>query len=235
MTQPTDYTFQDYSGIHATGVDDASELDLPLQIEGLEGPDEVTPAPPGVPAGDPTRALPREQAHALAPDAYGVPLEQPGPAVAPTPAGSLAEELAQEFATPAVVPTVTIPIPARPRWALRFRLDWNEARTRDWKRRANDPQAPNGISWTKLYRATIVDQCTAVLRLAEDGQTWVPVSQGGQVLSLRDPRLHTLLGVQGADASVHKLLPVFSQLATVGQGIARAAGQDDLIDPFDLS
>jgi hypothetical protein len=230
------YEAVDYSHLQPTPDD---QLDVPLSIDGvdLRGPDEVTPAPVGVPAGDPTRGLPREQAHVMAPDSIPLP---PPAAETGQPAGSLADELAADLAetfAATKTPTATLAIPARDGWFMRFRLDWDEAKTRQWRKDANDPQAPQQISWTKLYRRTIGDQCTAVLKTVEttEGPQQVPVTAGGQILTLRDPRLHRLLGVRGTEAAVHKLLPVFSQLATVGQGIARAAGQDDLIDPFDLS
>ena len=226
MTEPhTEFAYTDYSHLQPSEPDDAAPLQIdgdtaptgapgvpPAQVPRLaDAPDVLAPAPPGV----------RDSGHEDLPRDDGT---------------SLADDFARDFAT-THVPTTTVPIPAREGWALRFRLDWNEAKTREWKRRAADPQAERKISMTKLYRATIGDQCTAILKEVPgvEGIEWVPLTApGGDVLVFRDPRLHRLLNVTGTEAAVHNVLPFFSQLATVGQAMATAAGQDDLLDPFDL-
>lgn len=152
--------------------------------------------------------------------------DETGPAVNDAAGDDLASLLRAEFGRK-TVPTVTLPIPGRSGWELKFRTDWTEGDTRAWSARAKDKSSPSGVNQTRLFRATIADQCVDVLK---DGRSILP---GNLPRPFHAPAFQNALGVKTPTGAVEKLLPVFAQLQSIAADLTAAAGSGDLLDPTD--
>lgn len=156
--------------------------------------------------------------------------EAPAPQVSKAPGGSLADVFRAEFGK-RTVPTITLRVPGRDGWTMRFRLDWSEAQANRWEEVAQDRSRKNGMNLTKLFRQTVADQCDAILR---DGQA---LAFGSKPFASKE--LWSLLKeatgvpVGSATQAVELWLPVFPQLQAVATRIAQAAQQENLLDPTD--
>lgn len=168
---------------------------------------------------DPESSLPLEL-DAATPD-QEVPV-----AVEPAPGDSLADRLRRDLGTPAVVPTHDVTVPGRDGWKLRFRLDWNEAKTEKWRKQAKDKAFDSGISNEKVATALLADQCIAILI---DEQV---VTIQGERWTFQSKAFQREAGVGSATQAVRKVLPLFSHLIEVADQVSEAARQGDVLDPM---
>lgn len=229
----------DYSGLRVDGLDDGgSGLNEPMELTPQVSEDDM-PSDPRVAAA--AAAAPGSPARQVDPEeALGVNGAEDAPVGSP--AEALAAELSATFST-VTVPQVTVPVPGRRGWFLRFRLDWTERQARERRAGAADPSSPDGFSAERIFVSTIAEQCVAILKRDPDTGLDQPLLGAGtrRPLTFRDPALWPLLvhpvtkvRPTSAKAAVRCLLPFFTQVSQVGLDVSRAAGQEGLADPLDL-
>lgn len=138
--------------------------------------------------------------------------------VAAAPASPL-EELRQEIKREVTGEPVTLEVPGRAGWTVRYRADVEMPKLAAWRKKSADRSMPDGIDELKLCLTILADQCEALLK---DGRE-VEDDDGG-LLTFATPAFLELIGVGRSVEAVRKWYGVDGRVVAAAQEVMNASG-----------
>jgi hypothetical protein len=153
-----------------------------------------------------------------------------------TPSGmsSIYDALREELSTPPVFEEYeTIPVPGKPRLALKVSTKMSLKRLEILRKRAVDKKSKS-FDLARFSADLIVAQTACVQLDGEDGTT-----KDGDLLDFKHPELHEMVGAMEDRGAVVALIPRDADLVSIGQDILSACGygetdeEDEDNDPLD--
>lgn len=133
--------------------------------------------------------------------------------------------------------SVTLAVPGRPGWSVRYRAEVSSAELNEWRRRAKDPKGPGGIDIGLFARLVLASKCHALARHGVD----VPESaEDATPRTFQSPSMRTLYATGRA---IDVVLAFYgghdrdADISTASEEVMRAAGWgsdgSDQVDPFE--
>lgn len=122
------------------------------------------------------------------------------------------------------LPTVTLAVPGRPRYAVVYRLSFTDRDLDTWRRKAKDKRYADGVSGTKFAAILLASTCLRVLR---DGET---LEVDGKVATFTSRPFLELLKATTAVDGVLKLYGLEGHAQQAAGSVQRAAGWLDPVD-----
>lgn len=136
---------------------------------------------------------------------------------ATTPLDDLRAELAEEVGAE----PLTLPVPARPRYSVRYSTDVDGELLSRWTKASKDRHAPNGVDELSLACRILANQAIGVLR---DGDELL---DEGKPLRFRSRAFLDILGVGSPTEAVRKLYGRDGHVQAAALEVLRSAGYDD--------
>lgn len=133
------------------------------------------------------------------------------------------DDLEAELAA-ATVPTVTLAVPGRPRYAAVYRLDFTDRDLDKWRKGAKDKSYADGVSGTKFAALLLASTCERILR---DG---APLEVDGKVAHFRSRPFLELLKATTAVNAVLRFYGLEGHAQQAAGAVQRAAGWTDTVD-----
>lgn len=137
------------------------------------------------------------------------------------PAGSPLEALRREARRTAEREPITLPVPERPGWSVRYRCNVDLADLARWQKASKDRQMPDGIDVQRLARLVLSHQCIAILF---EGK--VVEGQNGPLV-FASPEFWEYCDVSSAIAAVGHWYGNDGAIVAVLDEVMRASGFDD--------
>jgi len=73
-------------------------------------------------------------------------------------------DIESELAADVPQRTVTLDVPGRPGWSVRYAADVSSAELNGWRRAAKDDKSPDGVDGVRLACGALASKCRALLR-----------------------------------------------------------------------
>lgn len=193
--------------------------------EGPRPPDAAVTAPPGPIGAEPDDDLDLDDLP-LSGSVLDVDTSAPVDAAPPP-----LEVLRAELETTADTPPLTLQVPTRPGYSVRFRTTIDPDEITAWRKRARDKKSPDGVDPFKLAALVAVNCAEVVIRQGVELE-----GQDGQPYNFRHPEL---LGFLQEGRAAHAAAKFFGGAALLNAtdavleagGWGDAAEVDDSLDP----
>lgn len=151
----------------------------------------------------------------------------------------LREELADEIVEP-----ITIRVPGRPKWGVRFNPDIEGPVLGRWAKRAKDKTQAGELDTLKLACTTLASQCVAIVKVDDAWSPGMPfiervehetdvVDDDGETLRFTSPALHAMLGVGRPIDAVPAFYSLDGYVMSVWLELIEAAGYGDEVPDGD--
>ena len=144
-------------------------------------------------------------------------------------AGSDLDDLRAEL-TAAITPTTTIPVPGRPRYAVRFRTDFTGKDLDGLRKKAKDKRMSGGVDGVRFASLLLALTCQGITRDGVELSEQLGVS-GPVTFTTRE--LQELLGTPNADSTVRALYGLEGHVDSAARRLMVEAGWGDEVDAMD--
>lgn len=143
----------------------------------------------------------------------------PGPDGPRSPVPSLLDELAADLAVEVETEPITIPVPKRPGYAVRFSTDLDGETFKRWRKRCQDNGDPDGENQLKLATLILANQALCIVKRGVDAH-----GRDDEPLTFRDKTIQDMLGAYDAPQAVRRFYGVDGHVMSAAQDVTRAAG-----------
>jgi hypothetical protein len=124
---------------------------------------------------------------------------------------------------------VKLPVPGRPKYAVSFNTDISEPELDKWRKLSKNKKSEGGVDGIRLGCLVLANKCTGIYR---EGRQML--DSDGDPLRFAHQEFLDLVGTPSAAEAVKKFYKLDASITSTGDGVLRAAGWGDQLDPLDL-
>lgn len=118
---------------------------------------------------------------------------------------------------------ITLDVPGRPDWAVRYRCDLQIDQLNRWRKRAADRTAPDGLDESKFGCMLLANQSEAIIYRGEDVPE-NPDDAASPPMSFRSRKFHELVGVGSSVDAVKAWYVRDGSISAAGQAVLFGSG-----------
>lgn len=141
--------------------------------------------------------------------------------IAPVRSASPLDAIRAELAAEVEQNDITLEVPGRPGYAVRYATKLSYEQLMGWRKRAVDKAMPLGVDELRLAALVCANQCRAILRHGEE------ITTDGAPLTFASPQFHELLEVGRSTDAVRQFYGRDFDVAAASNRILDAAGMGE--------
>lgn len=143
---------------------------------------------------------------------------------APKRSVSALDSLREEISRDVAAKTVTLTVPTRPGWAVRYRCDVEAGELGRWQKAAKDSTQPDRLDSLKVAMTILANQCDALIK---DGEALTDDDDDGEPVTFRSEVFLEMFGVGRAIDGVKQWYAVDGHIIAASTEVLVESGYGD--------